>query len=170
MEYPIIIIGAGRSGTNMLRDILTKIQEFGTWPCDEINYIWRRGNVRYPSDEFDVEQATEPIKKFIRRAFNRIAQKRGLKYVVEKTCANSLRVSFVERVFPEAKFIFIVRDGRDVVESALKRWVAPLDIPYIIKKARYIPLTDIPYYSIRYLWHRIYRVFSKINRVSFWGP
>lgn len=170
MEYPIIIIGAARSGTNMLRDIITQLPGFGTWPCDEINYIWRHGNAHYPNDEFIVEQASESVKKFIRRAFARVASKQGLRYVVEKTCANSLRVAFVEKVFPDAKFIFIVRDGRDVVASAMKRWVAPLDIPYLLKKTRHLPVTDAQYYATRYLWNRIFRVFSNEKRVSFWGP
>ena len=170
MEYPIIIIGAARSGTNMLRDIITQLPGFGTWPCDEINYIWRHGNAHYSNDEFSVEQASVSVKKFIRRAFARIARKQGLRYVVEKTCANSLRVAFVEKVFPDAKFIFIVRDGRDVVASAMKRWVAPLDIPYLLKKARYLPVTDAPYYVIRYFWNRVCRSFSSEDRLSFWGP
>lgn len=167
---PIIIIGAGRSGTNMLRDIISQLPGFGTWPCDEINYIWRHGNASYRNDEFGVEQTTESVKKFIRRSFARVARKQGLRYVVEKTCANSLRVAFVNEVFPEAKFIFIVRDGRDVTASAMKRWVAPLDIQYLLKKARYLPVTDAPYYATRYLWNRIFRVFSNEKRVSFWGP
>ena len=170
MEHPIIIIGAARSGTNMLRDIITQLPGFGTWPCDEINYIWRHGNARYPNDEFSVEQASGSVKKFIRRAFARVARKQGLKYVVEKTCANSLRVAFVEKVFPDAKFIFIVRDGRDVVTSAMKRWRAPLDIPYVVRKARYVPITDGPYYATQYLARQIYRIFSKEKRVSSWGP
>jgi len=170
LEHPIIIIGAPRSGTNMLRDILTQLPGFGTWPCDEINYIWRHGNAHYPYDEFSVDQASESIKKFIRRAFIRIARKQGLRYVVEKTCANSLRVAFVEKVFPDAKFIFIVRDGRDAVASAMKRWKAPLDIPYLMKKAKYLPVTDAPYYAIRYLWNRISRVFSSEKKLSSWGP
>ena len=49
---PIIIIGAPRSGTNMLRDVLCNLDGVGSWPCDEINYIWRHGNVKNPSDEF----------------------------------------------------------------------------------------------------------------------
>lgn len=170
MEYSIIIIGAARSGTNMLRDIITQLPGFGTWPCDEINYIWRHGNAHYSNDEFSVEQASVSVKKFIRRAFARVARKQGLRYVVEKTCANSLRVAFVEKVFPDAKFIFIVRDGRDVVASAMKRWVAPLDIPYLLKKARYLPVTDAPYYVIRYFWNRVCRSFSSEDRLSFWGP
>ena len=54
----LVIIGAPRSGTNMLRDVLTSFDGIGTWPCDEINYIWRHGNVRYPSDEIPADRAT----------------------------------------------------------------------------------------------------------------
>ena len=41
---PVIVVGTGRSGTNMLRDALCVLPGFDTWPCDEGNYIWRHGN------------------------------------------------------------------------------------------------------------------------------
>lgn len=167
---PVVIIGAGRSGTNMLRDVLTKLPKFGTWPCDEINYIWRYGNARFPNDELCVDHATAPVKKYIRKAFLRLARRQNISFIVEKTCANSLRLDFVSQVLPNAKFIFIVRDGRDVVASAMKRWQATLDTPYVLKKARYIPITDLPYYGRRYLWNRIYLALSDDKRLAFWGP
>ena len=34
---PVVIIGAPRSGTNMLRDVLVGVGGYATWPCDEIN-------------------------------------------------------------------------------------------------------------------------------------
>ncbi len=170
MISPIIIIGAARSGTNMLRDVLCQLPGFGTWPCDEINYIWRHGNRQELTDEFASELATEQVRSFIRRSFARIAKKQKLSYVVEKTCANSLRVSFVNRIFPEAQFIHIIRDGWDVVASALKRWTAPLDLSYIMRKARFVPLSDLPYYASHYFWNRIYRLVSGKQRLAFWGP
>ena len=167
---PVVIIGAGRSGTNMLRDVLTRLPGFGTWPCDEINYIWRHGNVRHPDDELRPEQATPRVRRYIRRAFDHIAARRGLAHVVEKTCANSLRVAFVDAILPDARFIRIVRDGRDVLVSAEARWTASLDLRYIARKARYVPLTDLPYYGSRYLWNRLYRLVSAEARLAFWGP
>ncbi len=167
---PIIIIGAARSGTNMLRDILTQLPDSGTWPCDEINYIWRHINTTCPIDEFGVEQATPSVQTYIRHQFAKLAQKQKLSLIVEKTCANSLRVAFVNQIFPTAKFIFIVRDGRDVTASALKRWNAPLDLPYILRKSRFVPVSDIPYYGIRYVWNHVYRLVARKKRLAYWGP
>lgn len=170
MYEKVIIIGAPRSGTNMLRDLLTSLPGVGTWPCDEINYIWRHGNVRFPSDVFTPEMATPNVKNYIQGHFDRYAQRHDLDILIEKTCANSLRVGFVDEVVPGAKYIFIVRDGLDAVGSALIRWKAELDIPYLVKKMRYVPPTDLPYYALRYFGHRIYRTFSGEKRLASWGP
>ena len=167
---PIIIIGAPRSGTNMLRDILCQVERVGTWPCDEINYIWRHGNIKNSTDEFDHSMARPKVIKFIRNVFERFSRKNKLDYVVEKTCANSLRVAFVEKIFPEAKYVFIVRDGIDVAGSATLKWRAKLDILYLMKKARYVPIFDLPYLAFQYFGNRIYKVFSKEKRLSIWGP
>lgn len=174
MNYlPLIIIGAPRSGTNMLRDVLCQLDGVATWPCDEINYIWRHGNVTAKTDEFDAEHATDDIKRFIRKEFDKEAYSNSdikTKVLVEKTCANSLRVPFINAVMPEAKYVYIVRDGLDAVGSASHRWKASLDLRYIMKKVPYIPMTDIPYYAVRYFFNRLNRLFSKEKRLSFWGP
>ena len=166
----VVIVGAPRSGTNMLRDMLVKLPKVGTWPCDEINYIWRHGNVRYPSDEFTRDMAAVDVKRYIHTQFDQLAKSHQLDMVVEKTCANSLRVGFVDEVLPDAKYIFIVRDGVDVVGSAMLRWKASLDIPYLLAKARYVPIVDLPYYASKYLSNRLYRLISKEKRLASWGP
>lgn len=166
----IIIVGAPRSGTNMLRDALTSFDGVCTWPCDEINYIWRHGNVRYPSDEIPAQRVTPAIKTYIQRQFDNIRGAYDANVVVEKTCANSLRVPFVDAVLPDAKYIFIYRDGIDATGSAKERWTAKLDIPYILQKVRFVPKTDLPYYGLRYFWARIYRLLSRDKRLAFWGP
>lgn len=170
MYEKVVIIGAPRSGTNMLRDLLAELPGVGTWPCDEINYIWRHGNVRFASDIFSPEMATPRVKSFIQGHFDSYAQSNNLKVLVEKTCANSLRVGFVDAVIPDARYIFIVRDGLDAVGSALIRWKAELDIPYLMKKMRYVPPSDFPYYALRYFGNRLYRVFSGEKRLAVWGP
>lgn len=170
VHSPVIIIGAPRSGTNILRDMLVKLHGVGTWPCDEINYIWRHGNVQYPSDEFTTEMATANVQSYIRDKFQKIATAGDLDTVIEKTCANSLRVGFVNKVIADAKYVFIVRNGIDAAGSALHRWRGSLDIQYVLKKARYVPATDLPYYASRYLVNQLYRWRSRESRLSFWGP
>ena len=166
----IVIIGAPRSGTNMLRDILTSLNGICTWPCDEINYIWRHGNLGYPSDEIPATKVTTSIKKFINNCFDDIRVQYKSDIVVEKTCANSLRVPFVDKVLPDAKYIFIYRDGIDATGSAKERWTADLDIPYLLKKVKFVPKIDLPYYAMRYFWSRFYRLVSKEKHLAFWGP
>jgi hypothetical protein len=171
MNYtPVIIIAAGRSGTNMLRDILLKVPGFATWPCDEINYIWRYGNRAMVTDEFEVEHARPEVCRYIRREFDKIAVSTKAQWVIEKTCANSLRVGFVDRVIPEAKFIFLVRDGRDVMASAYERWRGSVKLRYLLAKSKYVPRGDLPYYAWRYFRSRVYRLFSAENQVRSWGP
>jgi hypothetical protein len=167
---PVIIIGAARSGTNMLRDALARLDGVATWPCDEINYIWRHYWASWPNDELQPAHATARARRFIRAAFCAQAQKTQPGWLVEKTCANSLRVEFVRTIVPQAKFIFLIRDGRDVVASAAKRWTAPVDFRYVAAKARYVPFTDAPYYAARYLGHRLRRLFSRERRLPTWGP
>lgn len=169
-QRPLIIIGAPRSGTNMLRDAITSLPGFGTWPCDEINYIWRHGNIHYQSDEFTRDMARPEVRNYIRNQFDRIARKHGFATVVEKTCANSLRVGFVDEILPDARFLFVTRDGMDAVGSALLRWKAPLDIPYLARKVRYIPISDVPYHAARYFGNRLHRLWSREKRLAFWGP
>ena len=166
----VILVGAPRSGTNMLRDVLTSINGVFTWPCDEINYIWRHGNVWYPSDEIPAERANPAVKNYIQQRFSDIQEKYSANVVVEKTCANSLRVTFVDAVVPSAKYIFIYRDGIDATGSAKERWTAKLDIPYLLEKVRFVPKADLPYYAVRYFWARIYRLISSEKRLAFWGP
>lgn len=167
---PVIIIGAPRSGTNMLRDLLIKLDNVKTWPCDEINYIWRHGNVSFPSDEFTKQQATDRVKYYIRKKFYSFKKKSKADVIIEKTCANSLRLEFINEIFPDAKYLFIIRDGIDVIDSARFRWKAKINVRYLLKKSRYIPITDIPYYSLNYLYHRLYKLFSEDNRLAYWGP
>lgn len=167
---PLIIIGAGRSGTNALRDALTSIEQFHTWPCDEINYIWRYGNRERTDDEFERSDAVGRPTEYIRAAFARRQRAQPDDVLVEKTCANSLRVGFVDEVLPDARFVHIVRDGRDVASSAMSRWTASLDIPYVLRKARFVPPRDVPYYATKYLKSHLDRRRSDTGALSTWGP
>lgn len=166
----IVIIGAPRSGTNMLRDLMARLDGAGTWPCDEINAIWRHGNVGYPSDALTPDLARPEVRRYINGRFARLARSRGLDTVIEKTCANSLRVPFVDRVVGDAKYVFIVRDGIDAAVSASKRWHAGLDLRYRVSKARFVPLSDVPRYGLRFLGNQARRLGAGGRPRNSWGP
>ncbi|MGR3572923.1 sulfotransferase family protein [Brevirhabdus sp.] len=171
---PVVIIGAGRSGTNALRDALTRLPGFETWPCDEINPVWRHGNLDWPDDEIPPERATPAARQSIRKAFRRIWWQQGTPdFVVEKTCANALRVPFVDAVLPEARYIHIVRNGFDIVASASKRWRGELEVPglpYYLAKARYAPLSDLPRYVVSALKNRVAIKIGRQEHFDSWGP
>lgn len=167
---PLMIVGAARSGTNMLRDLLTAVPGFATWPCDEINPIWRHGNRDHPDDELPAELAREPVRTYIRGRFDQLARRTGARIVVEKTCANTLRVPFVDRVLPDARYVVIERDGCDAVASALQRWCAGVDLRYTLRKARYVPVVDVPAWAWRFLELRVRRVLATDDVPTSWGP
>ncbi len=166
----VIIIGAARSGTNMLRDILASIENYATWPCDEINYIWRHGLKEIEHDAFDVSLVNSKKIEFIRQKFDWIRQKYNVENVIEKTCANSLRVDYVDGTVSNAKYVFIFRDPYDVVSSAEIRWKAKLDVKYTYDKAKFVPISDLPFYATNYFFNRIKKFVSKEGRLSYWGP
>jgi hypothetical protein len=110
----------------------------------------------------------------IRMAFMRIWRTQGRPdFVVEKTCANSLRVPFVDTVLPEARYINIVRNGFDIVASARKRWRGELEVPglpYYLAKARFAPLSDLPRYAVSALKNRIAVKLGRQEHFDSWGP
>src|SRR5690606_3362604 len=148
------IIGAGRSGTNILRDSLTQFSNISTWPCDEINLVFRHGNRNMPHDEYGKEEVNKIARQYIIKTFETLQKKNGNTRILEKTCANTLRVPFLDEIFPNAKFIFIVRNGYDVTASAVKRWKAPIEPAYLWKKFQYVPKTDIPFYALQFIRNR----------------
>jgi hypothetical protein len=167
---PVIILGAGRSGTNILRDTLTRLPGYKTWDCDEINLVWRHGNLDREDDVFGAAHATPEVTRYMNRTFETFERRSGADVVVEKTCANTLRVPFIRAVFPQARFVHIVRDGRDVTLSAMQRWTASIEPAYLLKKLRYAPLTDVPHYGLRFIRNRLHQRQSAERRQKAWGP
>ena len=172
MNQDVVIVGAPRSGTNMLRDVLTSLEGVATWPCDEINLLWRHGNRRVPSDELTPSMARPTVTSYVRARFDDIRRRQAAPVVVEKTCATSLRVAFVREVLPRAKFVLITRDGVDAAASAMDRWLGGFDLRYTAAKARYVPLTDVPYYGLRFVHAHVRRRRSTPSGEvrTWWGP
>jgi hypothetical protein len=120
-EKQIIVIGAARSGTSMLANIIK--QNINVTYLGEINEIWKKfsDNKDKKYDTIPLSYATASTVEKLWKRFNKECEQQGSSVLLEKTAANSLRVSFVLKIFPNARFVHIVRDGRDVAISARKK-------------------------------------------------
>ncbi len=167
MSAPVFIIGAGRSGTKFLRDLLAASKDVQAIPYD-VNFIWRHGNEHLPHDALAPEEATPAVVAYIRDRLSRLAGRAIVTdgILVEKTVSNALRVPFVQRVYPEARFVHLLRDGRDVTASALRMWQAKPALGYLLRKARHFPLGDYRYA----LWFLRNSFSRKRSGKRIWGP
>jgi hypothetical protein len=87
---------------------------FDEWrvPRDDVRRIWRE------SEPPDVAAALTDL-------YARYADGRGKPRYGDKTPANVLYVEILARAFPRARFLHIVRDGRDVVPSLMEMHFGP---------------------------------------------
>ncbi|HEY5218197.1 MAG TPA: sulfotransferase [Gemmatimonadaceae bacterium] len=169
MKGVIILIGAARSGTKLLRDLVATHPQVACVPFD-VNFIWRLGNDSVSHDELGPELATPRVRRRIRSRilnFQRMAP-----WLVEKTVSNSLRVPFVEAVFPEAKYIHLIRDGRDVTESSYRQWTAPPSWRDIARKIPAFPVAQAFGYGARYVGSTLRRAVGGRGKdaAPIWGP
>lgn len=148
MSYqPIFLIGAARSGTKILRDTISTHPEVEKIGYD-INFIWKRYNEDVEHDELSASDAKPKFKKFIRNFFKKKAK--NSPFLIEKTVGNTLRIPFLLEVFPEAKFIILYRDGRDVIESVVRQWGTAPDNSYLFKKLMSIPVLEVLPFLFKY--------------------
>jgi hypothetical protein len=167
---PIVILGAARSGTKIVRDLIAESGICRAVPYD-VNFVWRFGNERARSDIIDPEDCHPGISKFIRNKLVQMSgadRDHGCRYIVEKTVSNTLRVPFVREVLPEALFIHLIRDGRDVVESSWRMWHEPVEAKYLLKKLRYFPINNFKY-ACWYAWNILSGRLDGRKGVKVWG-
>lgn len=119
-EPMIIILGAARSGTSMLTHLLNHLEQVVYIP--EPKYIWKYKNLSHGHDMLRPEHLTEKKKSWIKKRFKEYLETNNGEILLEKTPSNSLRFEFVYNIFPDAKYVHIIRDGRKVAISARERW------------------------------------------------
>ena len=139
----IFIIGSGRSGTTWLHMMLGAHPAIATGQESQVfeKYLrklddhWQR-EMRYPETHelrrhgitsyIDEEKFTRLMRDFAVGVFeNVLAAKEGATVFLDKSPNNSLNIDLITRCFPKAKFVHMIRDGRDVATSKLaarKSW------------------------------------------------
>ena len=117
----VFIIGSPRSGTTILGEILDKHEKISQWY--EPYFVWDRQFRTHSHDERTAEEATPKIINQIYTEFLNYKKKTGSRIIVDKSPRNSLKIPFIRKIFPQACFIHILRDGRDATLSIHKEWL-----------------------------------------------
>jgi len=158
----IILIGAARSGTKAFRDLFTTNPSASVIPYD-INYIWNIGNEDHENDLFKPENVNPKNKGKISKFINKYYKNNNV--LVEKTVSNTIRVPYVLSLFPNAKFVFLYREGLDVVESVERQWEKKVEKKYLLKKLKHVPIQQLLTYGLKYFKRNA----NKTKSDYFWG-
>ncbi len=119
LEKAIIIVGAPRSGTTLMAEILGAHSSLAY--ADEPRLIWRQGNDTR-SDALRREDARPEVRARIRARLAELVRTAGRSRLLEKSPQNSLRLDFVDAVLPGCRFVHIVRNGYDSVLGIRSYW------------------------------------------------
>lgn len=110
------IVGCARSGTSILGELVASHPRVDY--IFEASPIWEWGGMgENESHRLLAEHATPELKRRIRRWFKSRAH--FARTLVEKNPRNILRIPYMKEIFPEARILHIVRDGRDVACSMI---------------------------------------------------
>ena len=119
---PVFVVGCSRSGTTVTYETLAASQRFLSFGY-EIPEFWNGLygplNNGWDSEAAGAAQARPEHRAAARRFFY---QRLGKGWVLDKTCINTLRLPYLYKLFPAAKFVFIQRDGRDNISSMMDGW------------------------------------------------
>lgn len=145
-EGPIFVIGSPRSGTTWIYDILTAHPEVAgaleTWMFTQEHGLgsvfswvhWTEAHLERGrkltgttvglAQMVDRDEVVAEIRELAARWLSRLL-KPNARYLVEKTPIHLFAAGVIGDVFPEARFVNIVRDGRDVavsMKAAARTW------------------------------------------------
>jgi hypothetical protein len=125
-ERPVFILGAPRSGTSMLFKLLGTHPELGSLGR-EGHDMWRKFHhprkSGWNSDVVGSGQISPAERSFMSRyLYMHFEQSR----FVEKTPESCLRLAYLNELYPDATYIFVKRDPREVMSSMLNGWRHPL--------------------------------------------
>ncbi len=135
LEKPVFIIAAPRSGSTLLFETLACSPGFNSFGGEahwliEDHAALRPGAPGLDSNRLTGADAGPEIIAAIRQAALARLEGPGGKTpaagvpLLEKTPKNALRIPFLKKVFPDARFIFLWRDPRENVSSIMEAWRA----------------------------------------------
>lgn len=125
VEKPVFVVGTGRSGSTILGMLLSMHRSVGflnepkalwqaIYPHADVFGQYTKGPALYRLQE---EDATEEVRRRARRLYGAYLLAAASGRVADKHPELIFRVPFVRAIFPDAKFVFLVRDGFDTCRS-----------------------------------------------------
>jgi len=122
MPDPVFVVGCSRSGTTITYETLAASPQFLKFGW-EIPQFW--DGLYGPLTngwESEAAGAEHARPEHPEAAFRYFYQRLGPGWVLDKTCINVMRIPYLHKLFPQAKFVFIQRDGRDNISSMMDGW------------------------------------------------
>lgn len=129
-DTPAIIVGGSmRSGTTLMRTVLDSHPHIAAGP-ETWMFVYRRPSpiemlaAEYGIAVQDVRRVWErcnSLAQFLDEFLGEYARRMGKARWAEKSPGNVTRLDYIWRHFPHAKFIHMIRDGRDVVCSMVSQ-------------------------------------------------
>ena len=122
-DQPVIVGGAPRSGTSLICSILNAHRKlfigFETWLfCGVSDFKSLAHSTELPEEELrHLHRNSSCLAKYVEHIMHARLTRDGKVRWGEKTPDNVLNLDYIFRVFPRAKFLHVLRDGRDVVCS-----------------------------------------------------
>jgi len=125
---PVFIIGCGRSGTTILGNSLDKHKSIRY--LNERRDIWHRaypeldiwsGNHKNPLFFATADNNNIKKTKKLRQLYFREQVAANCTILMEKLPINNFRLKFIQACFPEARYIYLYRNGLEVAESISKK-------------------------------------------------
>ena len=122
LREPIFVVGCSRSGTTVTYETLARASGLVTlgYETPQLwHQIWGPWHNGWASEAAGWEDARP---EHAARARAWWWARLGSGRLLDKTCINVLRVDYLARLFPDARFVYVHRDGRDNVSSLIDGW------------------------------------------------
>ncbi len=140
LKHPIILFGNFRSGTTMLQKLISSHPDVVS--LYEPVGLWLYADPGRSHDEFNENDASEKVKRYIRNEFLNYQQQN----------------------------LYIVRNPLSFISSVELKWQQPATRKRIVKRLKSTPITQLHHYLTRFFNQQWNNRILRRKYLSIWGP